>query len=383
MPASCARSTSSGRTPTWKEIAGGAKRSVAANAVLVERPDRVVDRERPVGPLAQPAPLGLELRQRADRGAERAEPARLADRHGQLDLVPWPERGAEDRHVDPEQVAQRRAQHDPIIVGSGPCRKPSTSSTTTSASWSSTRRRSTSSAPPCSTISRPRSSQVQEAPPRALILRAQGDVVSAGVDVHVFEGLGSAGADALTARLLRFAHAIEDLPLPTLAVAHGLCLTAALELSLACDLLWAGEGVQFGLVEAVVGITPLMGGTQRIAERAGSARAREFVMTGGLFTAETLHDWGVVNRVLPGRGAARQGAAVRRAAGRRPDAGARRHEADRAGAGRPRHARRRRAHRGADVTSLRYSGHAERGALFSGTRTRQGKFHGAVTFLLP
>jgi enoyl-CoA hydratase/carnithine racemase len=142
--------------------------------------------------------------------------------------------------------------------------------------------------------------QVQEAAPRALIFRAQGEVVSAGVDVHVFEGLGSGGADELTARLLRFTHALEDLPFPTLAVAHGLCLTAALELSLACDLLWAGEGVQFGLVEAVVGITPLMGGTQRIAERAGAARAREFVMTGGLFTAETLHDWGVVNRVLPG-----------------------------------------------------------------------------------
>jgi enoyl-CoA hydratase/carnithine racemase len=141
---------------------------------------------------------------------------------------------------------------------------------------------------------------IQADPPRALIFRAEGDVVSAGVDVHVFDGLGSEGADALTARLMACTHAVEDLPLPTLAVAHGLCLTAALELSLACDLLWAGEAVQFGLVEAVVGITPLMGGTQRMAERAGAARAREFVMTGGLFTAETLHGWGVVNRVLPG-----------------------------------------------------------------------------------
>jgi enoyl-CoA hydratase len=141
--------------------------------------------------------------------------------------------------------------------------------------------------------------RAQASAPRALIWRAEGDVVSAGVDVHVFEGLGSEGADALTARLMTFAHAVEDLPCPTLAVAHGLCLTAALELSLACDLLWAAEGVQFGLVEAVVGITPLMGGTQRMAERAGTARAREFVMTGGLFTAETLHEWGVVNRVLP------------------------------------------------------------------------------------
>jgi enoyl-CoA hydratase len=133
---------------------------------------------------------------------------------------------------------------------------------------------------------------------RALLVRAEGDVFSAGVDVHVFEGLDAGSAAALTDRLLRLTHAVEDLPLPTLAVAHGLCLTAGLELSLACDLLWAAEGVQFGLVEKVVGITPLMGGTQRMAERAGTARAREFVMTGRLYDAETLHAWGVVNRVV-------------------------------------------------------------------------------------
>jgi enoyl-CoA hydratase len=134
--------------------------------------------------------------------------------------------------------------------------------------------------------------------PRALIVRAEGDVFSAGVDVHVFEGLDAQSATALTERLLKLTHAVEALPLPTLAVAHGLCLTAGLELSLACDLLWAGAGVQFGLVEKVVGITPLMGGTQRMAERAGTARAREFVMTGRLYDAETLHAWGVVNRVV-------------------------------------------------------------------------------------
>jgi enoyl-CoA hydratase len=134
--------------------------------------------------------------------------------------------------------------------------------------------------------------------PRALIVRADGDVFSAGVDVHVFEGLDAQSASALTDRLLQLTHAVEDLPLPTLAVAHGLCLTAGLELSLACDLLWAAEGVQFGLVEKVVGITPLMGGTQRMAERAGTARAREFVMTGRLYDAQTLHAWGVVGRVV-------------------------------------------------------------------------------------
>jgi enoyl-CoA hydratase len=135
--------------------------------------------------------------------------------------------------------------------------------------------------------------------PRALVVRAEGDVFTAGVDVHTFEGLDRAGAGELTASLLEITHAVEDLPCPVLAVVHGLCLTAGLELALACDLLWASDDARFGLVERVVGITPLMGGTQRMAERAGTARAREFVMSGALYGAEELHGWGVVNRVLP------------------------------------------------------------------------------------
>jgi enoyl-CoA hydratase len=116
----------------------------------------------------------------------------------------------------------------------------------------------------------------------------------------VFEGLDTAAADALTGSLLELTHLVEDMPFPTLAAVHGLCLTAGLELSLACDLLWASEDARFGLVETVVGITPLMGGTQRMAERAGTARAREFVFSGDLFDAPTLHSWGVVNRVVDG-----------------------------------------------------------------------------------
>jgi len=42
-------------------------------------------------------------------------------------------------------------------------------------------------------------------------------------------------------------------------------------------MLWATESARFGLVEAVVGLTPGAGGTQRMAERAGPARAAEFV----------------------------------------------------------------------------------------------------------
>jgi enoyl-CoA hydratase/carnithine racemase len=102
--------------------------------------------------------------------------------------------------------------------------------------------------------------------------------------------------------LLAVQHQVEDLPLPTVFAAHGLCLTAAFELSLACDLLLAAQSARFGLVETVVGLSPGMGGTQRLAERAGPARARELVMTGELYDAATLERWNVVNRVLPDAG---------------------------------------------------------------------------------
>ena len=134
---------------------------------------------------------------------------------------------------------------------------------------------------------------------RALIVRAEGQVFTAGVDVNVFDGLSSSDAREFAERLMRLAHRFEDLPFPTIACVHGLCLTAGFELSLACDMIWAAESAKFGLVEIVVGVSPFMGGTQRVAERAGPARARELVMSGGLYDAAVLERWNVVNRVLP------------------------------------------------------------------------------------
>ena len=135
---------------------------------------------------------------------------------------------------------------------------------------------------------------------RALLIRADGDVFTAGVDVHVFAEIeDSSQGHEFVAELLRLTHRLEELPFPVLTSVHGLCLTAGFELSLACDMIWAGESARFGLVERVVGLTPLMGGTQRVAERAGPARACQLVMTGDLYDAAELERWHVVNRVLP------------------------------------------------------------------------------------
>jgi enoyl-CoA hydratase len=141
--------------------------------------------------------------------------------------------------------------------------------------------------------------QAERAGLRALLVRAEGELFTGGADVNVFHGLSGEDAREFVAGLLGITHRLEGLPFPTLASVHGLCLTAGLELALGCDMIWASESAQFGLVEAVVGLTPLMGGTQRMAERAGPARAREFVMSGGVYPAAELERWNVVNRVLP------------------------------------------------------------------------------------
>lgn len=135
-------------------------------------------------------------------------------------------------------------------------------------------------------------------PPRAVLLRSEGKVTSAGVDVHVFDGLSAEqAADLWRGLFAAIAHPLESLPCPTIYAAHGLTLTAAFEISLACDIILAGPKARFGLVETVVGLTPSMGGPQRLAERAGSGRARELVMTGDLYDAQTLKEWGVINQI--------------------------------------------------------------------------------------
>jgi len=134
---------------------------------------------------------------------------------------------------------------------------------------------------------------------RAVLLRAEGKVFCAGVDVHEFQDLGPAEGAVLMARFLALVQTLERLPVPTIAVVHALNLTIGFELTLGCDLMWAAEDASFGLVEATVGLTPGGGGTQRLVARAGVARAAELVMTGDVYPAAELHQWGVVNRILP------------------------------------------------------------------------------------
>ena len=145
--------------------------------------------------------------------------------------------------------------------------------------------------------------EVEADPPRAVLIRAEGKIVSGGVDVAQFQARTSkADTKALYDRMLDLPQRVARLDVPTFFAAHALTLTWAFEVALACDIVVAAERAKFGLVERVIGLTPTMGGTQRLAARAGVARAKELVFTGELYDAATLERWNVVNRVLPDDG---------------------------------------------------------------------------------
>lgn len=135
---------------------------------------------------------------------------------------------------------------------------------------------------------------------RALMFRAEGDMFSAGVQVDdMFRGRSKPEALDMLKRFNRTLYRFERLPLPSLAVVQGDCLTAGLEMVLACDMAWAADSVNFGQVEAVIGTTPMGGGTPRLTQRAGAARAAEIIMGAGFYNAATFEKWNIINRVVP------------------------------------------------------------------------------------
>ena len=141
--------------------------------------------------------------------------------------------------------------------------------------------------------------EVKRSPVRALLFRADGKIFSAGADVTAFKGRTAGEARQGFTSHLRMIADLEELPFPTLAAVQGICVGGGLELALACDLIWAAASARFGQLEATIGTTTLLGGVQRLTERAGPSRAREIIYTAEQYDAVTFERWNIVNRVVP------------------------------------------------------------------------------------
>jgi enoyl-CoA hydratase/carnithine racemase len=132
---------------------------------------------------------------------------------------------------------------------------------------------------------------------RAVLLRSSLRNFCAGADVALFDSVERGVAPDLD--LVQLLREFDTLPIPILAAVHGVCLGGGLEIALACDLIVASESAKIGSVEAAIGLNPLMGGIQRVTERAGAARAKEMALLARRYDARTLERWNIINRVVP------------------------------------------------------------------------------------
>jgi enoyl-CoA hydratase/carnithine racemase len=131
---------------------------------------------------------------------------------------------------------------------------------------------------------------------RAILLRSSMRHFCAGADVNGFITGGRRRDQRGFEELIG---ALENVPLPTVAAVHGAALGGGFELALACDMIVAADTATFGMAEASLGLIPLLGGVQRVVQRAGLARAKEMAMFGRRHDPQALERWGIINLVVP------------------------------------------------------------------------------------
>ena len=144
---------------------------------------------------------------------------------------------------------------------------------------------------------------------RAIILKGEGKIFSAGVDfnslgaeVGACLGEGGAGGRALRALIYRFQqylNRLEAVEIPIICAMHGRALGLGIELALACDLRLFSDDCIWGMPELKLGVIADLGGTSRLARLVGAARAMEILMTAREYSAQQALQWGLVNYIYP------------------------------------------------------------------------------------
>jgi cyclohexa-1,5-dienecarbonyl-CoA hydratase len=130
---------------------------------------------------------------------------------------------------------------------------------------------------------------------KAIVVEGEGPHFSFGASIE--EHLPEEIAKTLTL-LHVLLEALLSTPVPTIAAVRGQCLGGGLELALACDLIMAEEGAQFGLPEIKLGVFP-PAGAALLPVRIGASRSAELIITGESCPAASALSAGLVHRIAP------------------------------------------------------------------------------------
>lgn len=137
---------------------------------------------------------------------------------------------------------------------------------------------------------------------RVVVLTGAGKAFSAGGDVRemaALVGLGQLGNTLFIRRFQRMFLQLLELEKPTIAAVNGLCVGAACNLVLACDMAIAAEGARFAEIFVRRGLVPDLAGMFLLPRAVGLARAKELIFSGEMVDAAEAARIGLVNQVVP------------------------------------------------------------------------------------
>ena len=142
---------------------------------------------------------------------------------------------------------------------------------------------------------------------RMVVVRGQGRAFSAGLDTSIAREswageLASLPPEQAAERIAGFQEAFAWLRRPdliTVAAVQGPAIGAGFQLALACDLRVLAADAQLAMAEVTLGLVPDLGGTKRLVELVGYARALEICLTGRRLAASEALQLGLANLVVP------------------------------------------------------------------------------------
>ena len=129
------------------------------------------------------------------------------------------------------------------------------------------------------------------------VLTGSEKAFAAGADIKEMSGQGF--AEMYGANFFGGYDRITATRKPIIAAVAGYALGGGCELAMMCDFILAADTAKFGQPEIKLGVSPGMGGSQRLARAVGKAKAMEMCLTGRMMDAAEAERAGLVARIVP------------------------------------------------------------------------------------
>ena len=136
-----------------------------------------------------------------------------------------------------------------------------------------------------------------DAAQRCLVLTGSEKAFAAGADIKEMSSQGF--ADMYSSNFFAGWEQVTATRKPWIAAVAGYALGGGCEVAMMADFIIAADSAKFGQPEIKLGVTPGMGGSQRLTSAVGKAKAMEMCLTGRMMDAAEAERSGLVARVVP------------------------------------------------------------------------------------